>query len=183
MRIFHYIYVLPWANILLLMPFMFLLSIIFVCVVQRFVKKTRKVYVVFLLTWVAVVVYETLINRVVGDYLLSLKPFESYMWALEEPEYYRANFMNILLFFPGGMFLGLAMFDNKVKLVRVCTAVLALMGMSICIELLQYVLMRGTAEVDDVMHNTLGAVFGCAGAVVVEKIVRLFLGVHNTKEK
>lgn len=87
MRIFHYIYVLPWANILLLMPFMFLLSIIFVCVVQRFVKKTRKVYVVFLLTWVAVVVYETLINRVVGDYLLSLKPFESYMWALEEPEY------------------------------------------------------------------------------------------------
>lgn len=167
---FHCIYVLSWRDILMLMPIMTILSAILVIMVKTILKDFRWVYTTLFFVWSVVVIYVTLISRPTGNYWISLKPFASYEWALTEPEYYRANFMNILLFFPGGVMLGLSMYDKKKVFIRAGVAILLLVGMSISIEALQYFLRKGTIEIDDVIHNTLGAIFGVGAALTVEWI-------------
>jgi glycopeptide antibiotics resistance protein len=63
--------------------------------------------------------------------------------------------MNIAVFVPIGFAIGLAF-----RKLKGWQAVLAGMGVSMGIELLQWFFMKGFADVDDVIHNTLGCVIG-----------------------
>lgn len=63
--------------------------------------------------------------------------------------------MNVVVFVPIGFALGLAF-----RKLKGWQAVLVGMGISVGIELLQGFFRKGFADVDDVMHNTLGCVVG-----------------------
>ena len=63
--------------------------------------------------------------------------------------------MNIVVFVPLGVLLAIPYKDIKLSSVFVLSVL-----SSILIEVLQFVLKRGFAEIDDVLHNTLGALLG-----------------------
>ena len=66
--------------------------------------------------------------------------------------------MNIAVFIPVGLALGLAF-----RKAKGWQAAMAGMGVSVGIELLQWLFRKGFADVDDVMHNVLGCALGCLG--------------------
>lgn len=77
------------------------------------------------------------------------------------------SLMNFAVFIPVGLFLGMAfrtMIWRKILLVGIC--------ISSSIELMQFIFVRGFAEVDDVIHNTLGCVVGYGLYKAVEVCVR-----------
>ena len=65
------------------------------------------------------------------------------------------NIMNVIVFIPIGLLLGCAF-----KQTTWWKALLIGCGISVTIESLQFFLMRGFSEVDDVMHNTVGCLIG-----------------------
>ena len=66
------------------------------------------------------------------------------------------NVMNVVVFVPVGMMLGLLLRVKGSWLI----ALIFGMGISVSIEAMQYVFHRGFAEVDDVMRNTIGCILG-----------------------
>ena len=76
-------------------------------------------------------------------------------WSYSKPELMQENIMNAVVFVPVGILLGCAFKSMtwwKVVIIGMCVS-----GM---IETMQFIYKRGFAEVDDVMHNTLGCVIG-----------------------
>ena len=65
------------------------------------------------------------------------------------------NILNIVVFAPLGILLAITFKEIKLCRVFILSALL-----SMIIEILQFVLKRGFAEIDDVFHNTLGALLG-----------------------
>ena len=107
--------------------------------------------------YVMFIFFSTVILRKVKECACyNFVPFWSYEAIRNGQEILIAqNIMNIVVFVPLGVLLGCAIRNMawwKVLMIG-C-------GISISIEVLQYFLKRGTAEVDDVMHNTLGCVIG-----------------------
>ena len=86
-----------------------------------------------------------------------LMPLWSYRIYLKEGEMYMLieNIMNILVFIPIGVLLGLS-FE------KICLKTVFLTGMilSLSVEVMQFVTVRGLAEFDDLMHNTIGCILG-----------------------
>lgn len=85
-----------------------------------------------------------------------LSPFWSYA-AIQEgrTELLAENIMNVVVFIPVGLLLGIAF-----KQMAWWKALLIGCSISISIEALQFWLMKGFSEVDDVMHNTTGCILG-----------------------
>ena len=84
-------------------------------------------------------------------------------WSYSRPDLFVENFMNVIVFIPIGMILG-PLLRVKGSLSRngswPMVAIIGC-GISVTIESLQFFLMRGFSEGDDVMHNTLGCMMGC----------------------
>lgn len=76
-------------------------------------------------------------------------------WSYSRPDLFVENIMNVIVFIPVGLLLGIAF-----KQMTWWKALLIGCGISAVIELLQFFLMRGFSEVDDVMHNTVGCLIG-----------------------
>ena len=124
----------------------------------------RPLTALLLLAWLAVIAVATLADRTPGIVPVEpeLIPFHSYRTVIagENREILRSNFMNVILFYPGGLLVcellprswGRA---RKVILVAVLFALV-----SVGIEFCQYHFALGQAEVDDVIHNALGALVG-----------------------
>lgn len=86
----------------------------------------------------------------------NFSPFWSYT-AIQEGRsaLLSENIMNVVVFLPVGLLLSCVSRRLKwwmVLLIGVC--------LSVSIEALQFVFMKGFSEVDDVMHNTLGCMIG-----------------------
>ena len=88
----------------------------------------------------------------------NLMPFWSY-WDYGEHSYFMEmfgeNILNVLLFVPIGFLAGCGlrgMTWNKVLLLGG--------GLSVCIEVLQFIFKKGFCETDDVIHNVLGCLIG-----------------------
>ena len=115
--------------------------------------------------WVGVVLWMTVLSRESGSVAqYSWIPLNTYWRVLcgESGEYLRSAYMNVLLFFPGGLLLA-ALMPEKWSFRRgMCCAIAGLMLLSLTIELIQYFRQLGTAELDDVLHNNLGAALGYA---------------------
>ena len=114
--------------------------------------------------WFLAVLWTTVINREPGSYESSWIPLHTY-WKIfsgGHPELERSGLMNVLLFYPGGLFLaGLLPQNGSYRRRMICAAIC--FGLcSLSIELCQHFLQLGTAEIDDVLHNTLGAAAGFA---------------------
>ena len=78
-------------------------------------------------------------------------------WSYSRPDLLIENIMNVVVFVPVGFLLGFVTGKGKKGWL---VALLIGAGLSIGIETLQLVFKLGFAEVDDVMHNTLGCVIG-----------------------
>lgn len=85
-----------------------------------------------------------------------LHPFWSYKAILNgRDDLVAENIMNVVLFVPVGLLLGVAFTEIRWK-----TVLLIGLCLSLGIETLQFVYSKGFTEFDDVMHNTLGCVIG-----------------------
>ena len=104
------------------------------------------------LIYCSTVIYREVLQERVGD----LMPFWSYRAIMDGKEQYLAeNIMNVVVFVPVGILFGIAMRSRNVW-----AALLVGVGLSVGIEVLQFVFKKGFAEIDDIMHNTLGCIMG-----------------------
>ena len=76
-------------------------------------------------------------------------------WSYSRPDLLVENIMNVVVFIPVGLLLGIAF-----KQMTWWKALLIGCSISITIEALQFWFMKGFSEVDDVMHNTVGCLLG-----------------------
>lgn len=116
-----------------------------------------------LAAWFGTVLWMTLLERVgEGVYETHWIPLHTY-WAVfsgAHPEMIRSCFMNVVLFYPAGLlFAGLMPENRSFRQGLLCT-VLVFALFSLSIELSQRFWQIGNCEIDDVLHNTLGAVMG-----------------------
>ena len=108
---------------------------------------------IFLILCTAVIFRET---EPVRQY--HLIPFGSYFHYPENSYFAESaavNVLNVIMFVPIGLLLGLGL--RKMTWKRV---LLIGLGVSVSIELLQLFFKRGLCEMDDVIHNVLGCVLG-----------------------
>jgi glycopeptide antibiotics resistance protein len=116
-----------------------------------------------------VILYLTVSQREGGAVnTLMLVPFHSYREVLAggSRELYRSNFMNVVLFYPSGLLLA-ALLPRKIPAwIRVLLTAALFALLSARVEYLQYSLSMGRAEIDDVIHNTLGALLGSLGSLI-----------------
>lgn len=112
--------------------------------------------------WLFAMVYTTLGNRDGGAYTVSLVPFHSYREVLAggNIEILRSNFMNGALFFPGGVLLGALLPKRWPPWGKLILGTLLLGAVSAGVEYVQYAHSLGRVEIDDVIHNVLGAILG-----------------------
>ena len=85
-------------------------------------------------------------------------PFWSY-WDYGEHSYFMEmfgeNILNVLLFVPIGILAGCGLQRMTWKKVLFFGG-----GLSVCIEVLQFIFKKGFCETDDVIHNVLGCLIG-----------------------
>lgn len=103
---------------------------------------------------------------------ISLIPFNSYYLAAHGmKEMLRESILNILFFYPLGYLFGslnIKKVNSKRRIIIPIACVL-----SFIIELSQYIFKLGYAEVDDVIHNTLGCAIGLLMCVLLEKLFKI----------
>lgn len=103
---------------------------------------------------------------------ISLIPFRSYYLAAHGmKEMLRESILNILFFYPFGYLFG-SLNIEKVKSKRWLIIPISCV-LSFIIELSQYIFKLGYAEVDDVIHNTLGCAIGLLICVLLERLFKI----------
>ena len=127
-----------------------------------------------LLICLAGALYTTLGNRGGTENLeINLVPFHSYREVMNggNPEIYRSNFMNAVLFYPAGLLATVLLPEKWPGWCR-CVLVVILFGaMSAGIEYAQYFWQLGRVEIDDVIHNTAGALAGSLAALLMPSVI------------
>ena len=118
------------------------------------------------------VLFITLLRRTAGDTGLCLIPFHAFAAAKAQPEVWRMLLMNVFLFVPVGLTLPWVLPEKWRPGRRCLTAVMAGLILSIGIEWLQYRCALGTAETDDVLCNTLGALLGVCHLLLADRITK-----------
>ena len=160
--IFVWFYCLPYEEAA---EYMLALGFLVIILKEYFEGKSwwKPVLGSFLLAWIAVLVYATVLSRPVDQYAPpNLTPFHSYREVNSGGswEILLSNYMNILLFFPGGLFLSALLSRRWHWLTRVFLSVIFFALLSAGMEYCQYYWQLGRVEADDVLHNTLGALIG-----------------------
>ena len=128
-----------------------------------------------LLAWALLAVYTTVASRgETGNFGCQLIPFHSYREIRNggNPEIYRSNLMNAVLFYPGGLLLTSLLPVKWPRWVRVLLATLLCGTLSAGIEYAQYLWQLGRVEIDDVIHNTAGAALGGLAALLTPLLLR-----------
>ena len=115
--------------------------------------------VLLLVEWVFLVLCAIVFFRATGtEREYNLMPFWSY-WDYGKDSYFLEmfgeNILNVLLFVPIGLLAGCGLRGMTFKKVLFLGG-----GLSIFIELLQFILKKGFCETDDVIHNVLGCLVG-----------------------
>ncbi len=155
--------------ILVAIAFVFVAILLYVFC-STYKKAARYSLVAAFLAYVFLILCNTILYREPSserDYCLI--PFWSYFASIQEPDLIAENILNFILFLPFGL---LGWFSTKsIKLtVVIC---LCFSGM---IELCQFVFKIGFAEIDDIIHNTLGCLIGAAIAyaiwIVFSKVIK-----------
>lgn len=124
----------------------------------------RPMIALLFMTWLAVIAVATLTDRTPGIIPAEpeLMPFHSYraVMAGGNKEILRSNFMNVVLFYPAGLFACELLLKSWSWAKRVILVAVLFALVSVGIEFCQYHFALGQAEVDDVLHNALGALIG-----------------------
>ena len=116
-----------------------------------------------LLEYIFVLFCSTVIFRVSGETRhYNFHPF----WSYDRPDLLVENIMNVVVFVPVGLMLGSflrvkgSLTSEATKSMTWLMVAIIGCGISVTIEALQFLFMRGFSEVDDVMHNTVGCILG-----------------------
>lgn len=118
--------------------------------------------ILLLVEYVFLLFCSTVIFRATGETRqYDFHPF----WSYSRPDLLVENIMNVVVFIPVGLLLGIAF-----KQMTWWKALLIGCSISVTIESLQFFLMRGFSEVDDVMHDTLGCLLGY-GIMTILRII------------
>ena len=169
------IYALPWLDL-------FVLCFCALVLYWKLRKRSRTRWFwrpllgAILLAWAAVVLYATVFSRPGGiESRWASVPFHSYREVLAggNPELLRSNLMNVVLFGPAGVLTGALLPDGWPMKRRLLWAGSVFGLFSLGIELTQYHLAMGQAEIDDVIHNTLGAVIGCLACTGGPELIQM----------
>ncbi len=108
--------------------------------------------ILLLLEYIFLIFCSTVIFRTTGETRqYNFHPF----WSYERPDLFVENIMNVVVFIPVCILLGIA-----IKQMTWWKALLIGLCISATIETLQFYLMKGFSELDDVMHNTFGCLIG-----------------------
>lgn len=142
-------------------------------VYKRLMKGSRRLQPAKVFIGFAFLVYLVVVAGAVfgsrGNYYeqgnLNLQPLSSYKEAWYTFSFYawRNLILNILLFLPMGILLPLLL--EKCR--KFWVTYLAGFGVSVMIELVQYMAHRGIVEFDDVLNNTVGTMIGYGLAAVI----------------
>ena len=135
---------------------------------------------VLMLLMTAAILYATLFSRAEGSTGLILAPFASLTAARVQPELYREMLMNVFLFFPLGLTLSNALPQKWHRWGRIIFTTLIGCILSVGIEYAQYRYALGTAEVDDVICNTLGTFIGSTSLLIAHAIEKSRERVRHT---
>ncbi len=140
-------------------------------------KKWKLFNCILALISLSAILYMTFLTRSGGGSDLRLTPFYSFELAKSNPEMYRTMMMNVVLFLPWGLSLGVIL-PKKIPIAAV-VLITALSGalLSLGIEFLQYWFELGVCEIDDVICNTFGAFMGSL-SIFWKKII---LWIRNQK--
>ena len=141
-------------------------SVIIICfivvIASAFLRK--KPNIVLLLFYIVFIFYMTILYRKNGHYYYILNPFWSYVQFFYNKELRWEILNNIFLFIPLGTILS-RIFPQK-------RILLFVVGLSVIIELIQYITGTGLCEVDDLISNTIGGVIGFFIGTLLLKIIR-----------
>lgn len=126
---------------------------------KGFKRGLRYGTVLLLAEWVFLVLCAIVLFRETGaERGYNLMPFWSY-WDYGEQSYFLEmfgeNILNVLLFVPIGFLAGCGLERMTFKKVLFLGG-----GLSVFIELLQFIFKKGFCETDDVIHNVLGCMIG-----------------------
>lgn len=151
-------------------------TIVYLLVYQRYQNRRWMNYLIgiALICCVAVVLYATVGNRSADPVReINLIPFHSYRAVLAggNPELYRSNFMNAALFYPAGLLATSLLPQKWPGWCRCLLVVFLLSAMSTGIEYAQYRYALGQVEIDDVIHNTAGALAGSLAALLFPPVL------------
>lgn len=116
-------------------------------------KGLRYSSILLLVEYVFLLFCSTVIFRSVGETRqYDFHPF----WSYDRPDLLIENIMNVIVFIPVGLLLG------SLLKVKGSWAIALLIGCSISltIESLQFLFIKGFSELDDVMHNAMGCILG-----------------------
>ena len=160
--LFTWFYCLPMGNAVLLVVGCSLLYLLFAYIIKdRWIR--YPIHISFLTAWACVVIYMNVLMRQSSPgHGVDLIPFHSYYVVIDggNRELLRSNLMNVLLFVPGGLLGACLMPQRWGKWMSVLVVCVGFAAFSAGIEFVQYQKMLGNCEMDDVIHNTFGAVTG-----------------------
>lgn len=112
--------------------------------------------ILLLIEYIFLIFCSTVIFRTTGETRqYDFHPF----WSYNRPDLLPENIMNVVVFIPVGVLLGFMFQSSRFKMTW-WKALLIGCSISITIEALQFCFIKGFSEVDDVMHNTVGCIFG-----------------------
>lgn len=131
----------------------------------HFIKDKNKNFIslVALLISVFLILAITVLSRDFGTVReLSLTPFASWSdyFKGSNAEFLRTNIFNMLLFMPFGASLYAVGYTKISPKNCIIITVAASLVLSVSVESAQFLLQCGETEIDDVIHNVLGAVLG-----------------------
>lgn len=166
-----------------LVLFLLAVSVIYIAIKKLISNKkiSNSIIIISFVIYFCLMIYTALIDRnaSIDSSGYCLIPFYSYYQFFNgNRDIMQQSFMNIAFFYPVGFLLScLDMgFVKKSKWVIVVFAFV----FSFCIEALQYIFHLGYAEVDDLIHNTLGTVIGILVFAFLNKLFDKKL-LHNRK--
>lgn len=149
---------------------LFILGTVLILVFEGIRKGWRQIATLLLVEYAFLIYCSTVIFRETSD-TIKYKPtnIETYKEIIEKGSFHihPEILMNVLVFVPLGL-LGC----SASKSVKWWQILMIGCGVSVSIELLQYILKRGTTEIGDVLHNTLGCLIGY-GIYELIQIVRI----------
>lgn len=167
--IMHQIYRMPFRELGTLSLAGTAIFVLFYCITRKRCWQ-RPALVVLSFAYALLIVCGTLLGREESavSHGVSLIPFVSYIkYARGQTEMLRESIMNIVFFYPLGLLFGVLTSAKKERR----KAIIAAFLLSVTVETCQGCFNLGYAEVDDVIHNTLGAGLGVLVIYVTEKTV------------
>lgn len=156
-----------------LVLFLLAVSVIYIAIKNLISNKkiSNSIIIISFVIYFCLMIYTALIDRnaSIDSSGYCLTPFYSYYQFFNgNRDIMQQSIMNIAFFYPVGFLLScLDMgFVKKRKWVIVVFA----FAFSFCIEALQYIFRLGYAEVDDVIHNTIGSFIGMSMCFALDKM-------------